>query len=40
MKDLFASFLSFIGLGAATTGSQACIWLFLDEPKCPKSLVK
>lgn len=40
MKNLFASFLSFLGMGAAATGSQACIAFFIDEPKCPKSLIK
>lgn len=40
MKDLFASVLSFFGLGAASAGSQACVVLFMDEPECPKSLIK
>ena len=40
MKDLFASLLSLIGGGAAATGSQACWLLYIDEPKCPKSLIK
>lgn len=40
MKNLFASFLSFLGMGAASTGSQACVFLFVDEPKCPKNLIK
>lgn len=40
MRDLFASFLSFIGLGAAVTSAQACPMLWIDEPKCPKSLIK
>ncbi len=40
MKNLFASILSFLGGGAATTGSQACVIIFLDEPECPKSLLK
>ena len=40
MKSLFASILSFLGMGAANTGSQACFMLFIDEPECPKSLIK
>lgn len=38
--NLFASILRTLGLGAAGMGSQACIFWMLDEPKCPKSLVK
>lgn len=40
MKSLFASVLSFLGMGAANTGSQACILLFMDEAQMPKSLIK
>lgn len=40
MKNLFASILSFIGGGVANTGSQACWMLWMDEPDCPKSLIK
>lgn len=40
MKNLFASMLSFLGMGAASTGSQACFVYWMDEPKCPKSLIK
>ena len=40
MKSLFASVLSFLGMGAASAGSQACYMLFIDEPECPKSLIK
>lgn len=40
MKSLFASILSFLGMGAATIGSQACSVFFMDEPECPKSLIK
>ncbi len=36
----FAKFLAFLGFGAATTGSQACFCLVLDEPECPESLIK
>ena len=35
-----ASILSFLGAAAASTGSNACSIIMLDEPKCPKSLIK
>lgn len=37
---LFVSILSFFGQVAATVGSTACSLIFLDEPECPKSLIK
>lgn len=40
MGNLFASFLSLIGIGASNTASQACIFYWYDEPTCPKSLIK
>lgn len=36
----FANLLALLGLGAATTGSQASHWLILDETECPESLIK
>ena len=36
----FASILKALGLSAASLGSQACVCWVLDEPKCPKSLIK
>lgn len=36
----FASILKALGLGAANMGSQACLLWMVDEPKCPKSLIK
>lgn len=36
----FAGLFSFLGLGAANAGSQACLLFWLDEPKCPQSLIK
>lgn len=36
----FASILKALGLSAAGMGSQACVCWMLDEPECPKSLVK
>lgn len=35
-----ASILSFIGAAVASTGSNACLLMILDEPECPKSLIK
>ncbi len=35
-----ASILSFLGAAAASTGSNACFFVMLDEPECPKSLIK
>lgn len=40
MGKLFASLLSKLGFGAAATGSQACYMFWVDEPECPKNLIK
>lgn len=37
---MFASLLSWIGSLSASVGSKACLLLFVDEPKMPKSLLK
>ena len=34
-----ADILAAIGNGAATTGTQGCVLLFMDEPKMPKALL-
>lgn len=39
MKFL-VSLLAGLGVSAANTGSSACVWWIVDEPKCPKSLIK
>lgn len=36
----FTNLIAALGIGSAKTGSQACLFLFLDEPECPESLVK
>ncbi len=36
----FANLLSLLGLGAANTGSQACLLMWFDEEECPESLIK
>ncbi len=35
-----ASLLATFGSFVASMGSQACFFCFIDEPQCPKSLVK
>ena len=37
---MFANLLAALGLGAAKTGSHACIFLVFDEVECPESLIK
>lgn len=37
---IFASIIVALGFGAAGAGSQACWGWFIDEPECPKSLIK
>ena len=38
--SFIANLLAKLGLGAATTGTQACLFLFTDEPKMPNSLIE
>ena len=40
MGRFFANLLSKMGFGAAHAGSQSCMLVWVDEPKCPKSLIK
>lgn len=40
MGNIIASILKLIGGVGATAGSTACSWVILDEPECPKSLIK
>ena len=35
-----ASLLATVGSFLATMGSQACFVIILDEPECPKALIK
>ena len=37
---MLADILATLGFGAAETSSQGCIFLGLDEPECPESLIK
>lgn len=40
MMGFIADALAGIGAFFAGLGSQACLILWLDEPECPKSLIK
>ena len=37
---MLANLLSWLGLGAAAVGSQACLVVMIDEEECPESLIK
>ncbi len=37
---LIASILSSLGTMVANMGSQACMFFLVDEPECPKDLIK
>ena len=38
--NFLATILSMFGAAAASTGSKGCIIAMVDEPECPKSLIK
>lgn len=38
--SFIADLLAMIGFGSANAGTQGCTYLFLDEPKAPKSLIE
>lgn len=40
MFDFISNVLSGIGSFASTLGTNACVLWYLDEPECPKSLIK
>ncbi len=40
MLNLFANALAGLGRVFATVGSVGCAMLFIEEPECPKSLIK
>lgn len=40
MEMFFANILSSLAGKAADTGSKACLFVIIDEPECPKSLLK
>ena len=37
---MFASLLSWLGNLGASVGTKGCFFLFLDEPKMPRSLIE
>lgn len=38
--EFLANILSNIGGALAETSSSACVFIMLDEPECPESLIK
>ncbi len=38
--EFIANLLAKLGGSAAVTGTQACLYLFFDEPKAPKCLIE
>lgn len=40
MLSILANILGSIGAFAATMGTNACVTWYVDEPECPKSLIK
>lgn len=40
MFGMLASFLSKMGILSAGMGSNACAAWWIEEPECPKSLIK
>lgn len=40
LMNFFVSLLEGLGSMFASAGSTACLLGWLDEPKCPKSLIK
>lgn len=36
----FVNFLTGLANSFADVGSKACVFIILDEPECPKSLIK
>ncbi len=37
---MFAGILGFLGKVFGVAGANACIIFYVDEPECPKSLIK
>ncbi|MGM9849708.1 MAG: AgrD family cyclic lactone autoinducer peptide [Bacilli bacterium] len=38
--EFLANLLANLGGAVAETGSSACLFMMLDEPECPESLIK
>lgn len=37
---MLATILKVLGFAGANAGTTGCMWLFMDEPETPKSLIK
>ena len=37
---LISSVIATVASFVASLGSSACVYFFIDEPECPKSLIK
>lgn len=40
MKELLANIFAGVGTMASDGASNACVMWYIDEPECPKSLIK
>ena len=40
MKALFVSACAAIGALVAAVGTSGCLWIFVDEPSAPKSMIE
>lgn len=40
MGKLFAGISAFLGSIISASSSSACVWIWVDEPETPKSLIK
>lgn len=38
--EFISNLLAALGIGSAASGSQACLFWAIDEPKCPENLIK
>ena len=39
-SGMIGKVLSTLGSTFAASGSQGCVWLWMDEPEMPKSMIK
>ena len=40
MKALFVSIVTALGALVAATATQGCLWIYVDEPTLPKSMLE
>ena len=38
--EFLANLIANLGITAAVTGAKACLFMMMDEPECPESLIK